>query len=108
MRDWISYPDGNYSACPAGDERRASEDMLDGRQHVVALLAHGGDVAAPNATEGRRSVAATEAAGDLLLHLHHPQVPLGQVVVERHPEILHEGQHRLLMSCLLYTSDGCR
>src|SRR5262249_12707083 len=46
----------------------------------------------PDAPESVRPRSAAEAARDLLLHLHHPQVSFRLVVVERHREVPHERQ----------------
>lgn len=59
---------------------------------VMALLAHGGQVA----TDGGGVLGAiptAKAARDLLLHLEHTQVALGQVVVKGHVEIIEERQN---------------
>ena len=45
----------------------------------MTLLAHGGEITA-NATKSRRPVLAAQGAGNLLLHFHHPHVPLGLIV----------------------------
>jgi hypothetical protein len=35
---------------------------------------------------------ATERAGDLLLHLHHANVPFGQIVIKGDAEVVHKSQ----------------
>ena len=45
-----------------------------------------------------RPMLAAEASGDLLLHLHRPQVALGQVVVEGHARFRHEAQRSLFVA----------
>jgi len=57
-----------------------------------ALFAGGGEVGADR-QEPLGVAGGAPAAGDLLLELDHPQVPLGEVVVERHPEVVGEAQH---------------
>src|SRR5260221_1772981 len=51
---------------------------------------------APKAAKGFSSSKAAEATGDLLLHFDHPKISLGQIVIKIHPQILQEGQDRLL------------
>ena len=72
-------------------ERVAGEYAGDGVHCSQGVLAGRGDVAS-NAAEGVSAGFATEHAGDLLLHLHHANVPFGQVVVEGGAEVVHEGQ----------------
>ena len=60
-------------------------------EDIDTLLAYRRDVA-PDAAEGGRTSLAAEAPRNLLLHLEHPDVPFCQVVVEGHPEIVHEAQ----------------
>src|ERR1017187_6328637 len=56
------------------------------------MLARRGDVASDTA-EVHEGVEAAEGAGDLLPQLHHSQIPLRLVVVERHREVTHEGEY---------------
>jgi|GEM_PF-3291952 len=60
---------------------------------MQALFAQSGAVAA-DAAKVLRSLDAAEATGDLLLHFGHAQVPLGEVVVEGHGEVIEERRHR--------------
>ena len=60
-------------------------------ESVSCLLANRGDVAA-DAAEGAGTLLSAEAAGDLLLHLEHADILLGQIIVERHPKVVHEAQ----------------
>ena len=53
------------------------------------LLASGGEVRT-DCQEPLGSVASAPAAGDPPLELDHPQVPLGEVVIERNPEVVRE------------------
>ena len=57
----------------------------------MSLLFHRRDVAA-DTTEGLGTRRGAEAATHLLLDLHHPQVSLGQVVIEGDSKIVHERQ----------------
>src|SRR5712692_6265487 len=57
----------------------------------MTLLLHGRDVTA-DATEGLRPSGSAETTTDLLLDLHHPQIPLGQVIIEGHSKIMHKRQ----------------
>lgn len=65
------------------------ENGLEGGQEVEALLLEGSDVAAEAAEDAYFDIGA-EATGDLLLHFHHAQVPLGLVVVKGKVEPVHE------------------
>jgi hypothetical protein len=57
----------------------------------MTLLLHRRDVTA-DAAEGVRSSHGAETAADLLLDFHHPQIPLGQIIVKRHGKISHKDQ----------------
>src|SRR6266568_1291225 len=59
----------------------------------MALLAHGGNVAA-DAAKDFSAAPTAKATGHFLADLGHAQVTFGQVIVERDPEVVHEGQHR--------------
>ncbi len=72
------------------------KDAIERGEHLDALLAHGGEIAA-DAAEGARALRAAEGAGDLLLHLDHADVALGLVVVEGDGGVVHESEHRALM-----------
>jgi hypothetical protein len=66
-------------------------------KHAQSLLAGGRDVAAHGQERlgpGQRA----PAAGNLLLQLDHAQIPLGLVVVERHPKVVQEPQHLVTVS----------
>src|ERR1019366_9063443 len=73
-------------------------DRLEDIAHVVALLSHGRDVTA-DPVKPICAAFATETTGYLLLGLHHPNVSLRQVIVERDVEIVKEG-HRLIVMCI--------
>src|SRR5258708_31294949 len=66
------------------------------RQHRQTLFAQGGQITA-NGGKGLGASLATEAARDLLLHFDHAKISLRQIVIKSHPQILQEGQDRLLM-----------
>src|SRR5713226_1666646 len=57
----------------------------------MTLLFHGREVAS-DAAEGLCSGRGAKATTDLLLDFHHPQIPLGQIVVKGHRKVLHKGQ----------------
>ncbi len=57
----------------------------------MAVLAHGGDVAA-NLAEEMSALLRAEGAGDLLFDLDHAYVPLSLVVVKRDGEVIEKGQ----------------
>ena len=67
----------------------AGENAGQAGEGVVALLAHGGEIAT-DAAEVVRPGGAAEAAGDLLLDFEHAQVALGQIVVEGHAKVMQE------------------
>ena len=75
----------------AWHERVAGENEGDSVQRAHRILSGRGDVTA-DAAEGFGPLLAAEHSGDLLLHLHHANVPFGQVVVEGDAEVLHESQ----------------
>ena len=75
----------------ARHERVAGEDAGDGVKRAHGVLAGRGDVTA-DAAEGFGPRFAAEQPRDLLLHLHHANVPFGQVVVEGDAEVVHESQ----------------
>ncbi len=60
---------------------------LQSRQQRQTLFAQRGQIAA-NASKGFSESLATEAAGDFLLHLDHPNISLGQMIVKIHAQIL--------------------
>ena len=62
----------------------------------MPLLFHRRDVTA-DAAEGLRSGRGAKATTDLLLDFHHPQIPLGQIVVKGHRKVFHEGQRCALI-----------
>ncbi len=74
----------------------ADQGLLQGGQHSETLLAQRREIAW-DAAEGHSESIRAETAGDLLLDLHHPQIALREAIVERHGEVVQEGQHRLLM-----------
>src|SRR6266446_5944524 len=49
-----------------------------------------------NATESLRTFSRAKPAGHLLFDLHHPDIPLPQVVIKRHAKVRHERQHLTL------------
>ena len=67
----------------------SAEDLSQSDEDLVTLFAHRRDIA-PDPAERFGSGPGAEAAGDLLLYLHHAQVPVGEVVVEGHSEVIHE------------------
>src|SRR6202521_3382693 len=60
-------------------------------QDVAALLSRGRDDR-PEERENLRALEGPEAAGDLHLDLHHPQILFGEVVGEGHVEVGEETQ----------------
>jgi len=74
-----------------GHERVAGECTGDGVQCAQRVLSSCGDVATDSA-EGSGALCAAEQPRYFLLHLHHADVPFGQVVVEGDIEVVHESQ----------------
>src|SRR5262249_23136961 len=74
----------------------ATESSGQGGEDGKPLLAEGRDVAADGA-EAVDGGQGAEAAGDLLADLHHAEVTLSLVVVERDAAIGHEGEGLGLM-----------
>ena len=60
-------------------------------EDVPVLLSRGGDDGA-EAGEGPRAGHCSETAGDFHFDLHHPNVPLGQIVGEGDGEVIEETQ----------------
>ena len=56
-----------------------------------ALLTQRGDIAT-NPAKPASTLGTAEATRDLLAYLDHPKVAFGQVVVERHFKVVHEGK----------------
>src|SRR6266704_7149472 len=70
--------------------------MLTSSQEMNALLAHGGKITA-EATKDRGSARGAKTARNLLLDLHHPDILFGQIIIERHDELMHEPQDQGLI-----------
>jgi len=73
------------------DEWVSQEDAAQGVEGVDAILPGRRDISADTA-EVHEGVKAAEGAGDLLPQLHHSQITLREVVVERDREVAHEGE----------------
>src|SRR4030095_17051511 len=58
---------------------------------MMPLLFHRRDVTS-DAAEGLWAGCGTKAPTDLLLDFHHPQIPLGQIVVKGYSKVFHKGQ----------------
>jgi hypothetical protein len=74
----------------------ADQGLFQSSQHSQTLLAQRQEIAS-DAAEGLSARSRAEVAGDLLLYFDHPQVTFGEAVVERHDEVVQEGQHSLLV-----------
>src|SRR6266446_10519577 len=70
--------------------------LLQGGEQIETLFAQRRQVAAKTAKD-LGSHRRAEAARDLLLHFDHSNVSLGLGIVERHTQILQEGQHSILV-----------
>ena len=66
-----------------------------GKQRQI-LLAQGGQIAT-NASKDLSAKQGSEASGNLLLNFDHAQIPLGLIVIKRHPQIFQKGPDILLM-----------
>src|SRR5438552_16381634 len=58
----------------------------------MPLLVHRGEITA-DATKRGCSVIAAKGSGDLLLHFHHAQIPLREVVRKWQSQVIEKGQH---------------
>lgn len=56
------------------------------------MLLGRGDIT-PNPAKDLSPPEGMEGPGDLLLGLDHADITLGLIVVERHPEVVHEAQY---------------
>ncbi len=72
------------------------KSVLQGGEEIEALFAQRRQVSA-KAAKDLGSSGRAEAARHLLLHFEHANVTLGLGIVERHAQILQEGQRRLLV-----------
>ena len=72
------------------------QGLLQGVEERSTLFAQGREIAA-HATKGSSPSRSAKAAGNLLLHFDHAQVPFGQVVVKGHRQMLHEQQNGILL-----------
>ena len=72
--------------------RRSAKRGDESFQRTLTVLAGRGEVTA-NLTEHLGPFFAAETARHFLLHLDRADISLRLVVVERHLEIMHEGQH---------------
>ncbi len=61
-------------------------------KEIQSLFAQGGQVA-PNTCKGNGPGLTAKGTRDFLLQFDHAQIPLGQIVVERHPQIGDKAQH---------------
>ena len=74
-----------------GEEGVPLKDAAQGVEGVDAVLPGRGDISADTA-EVHEGIKAAEGAGDLLPQLHHSQITLREIIVERDREVAHEGQ----------------
>jgi hypothetical protein len=73
-----------------------TQGSLQRRQQRQTLFAQRGQIAA-NASKGLSTCNATEAPGDFLLHLDHPKISLGEIIVTIHTKILQKVQDGFLL-----------
>src|SRR6266566_8919440 len=73
-----------------------TQSGLQSWQERKTLFAQGRHIAT-NAAKSLCSRQTAETARHLLLHFHHAQIALGQIVVKIHPQIFQEAEDRLLM-----------
>src|SRR2546421_292509 len=74
----------------------SQQGLFQSNQHRQALLAQGREIAS-DAAEGLSARHTAKTPRDLLLHLDHADIALGQTVVKRHGEVVQEQQHGLLV-----------
>ena len=79
-----------------GDEGVSQKEAVQGVEGVDAVLPGRGDIAA-DAAEVHEGVKVAEGAGDLLAQLHHSQITLREIVVERDREVAHEGEDAVVV-----------
>src|SRR6266702_447139 len=73
-----------------------TQSRLQSWQERKTLFAQGRHIAT-NAAKSLCSRQTAETARHLLLHFHHAQIPLGQIVVKIHPQIFQEAEDRFLV-----------
>src|SRR6266700_196381 len=73
-----------------------TQSGLQSWQERKTLFAQGRHIAT-NAAKSLCSRQTAETARHLLLHFHHAQIPLGQIVVKIHPQIFQEAEDRFLV-----------
>src|SRR3990170_4915630 len=79
-----------------GDEGVSQKDAAQGVEGVDAVFSGRGDIAADTA-EVHEGVKAAEGAGDLLAQLHHSQITLRKVVIERDREVADESKDAVVV-----------
>src|SRR6266481_3335012 len=73
-----------------------TESGLQSRQQRDVLFAQGGQIA-PNAAKSLSTNDGAKTSSNLLLELHHAQIPLCLMVVKIHPQIFQEAEEGLLV-----------
>ncbi len=73
-----------------------AQSGLQSRQERESLFAQRGHIA-PNAAKRACAGQAAETARDLLLHLDHAQIPLGEIVVKIHAQIFQKAEDGFLV-----------
>src|SRR5262249_32315996 len=80
--------------CPAHWEGASGADRSQSVEPVLSLLAHRGEIAA-EAAEDRGTGPRAKGSSNVLLDVHHPQIPLGLIVRQGQRQVIGKGQHLL-------------
>ncbi len=74
------------------------EGIFDRPENIFGILVGRGDIS-PDRSEAFRAFKSPETTRNLLFDLHHAHIPFRRILVERNPEIVHEGERlRLVIS----------
>src|SRR5256884_8391620 len=79
-----------------GKKRMTTQSRLQSRQQRKTLFAQGRQIAT-NTAKRLCSRQTTEATRHLLLHFDHAKIPLGQIVVKNHTQVLQVVDDRSLV-----------
>src|ERR1700694_4963212 len=89
-----------------GKKRMTTQSRLQSRQQRKTLFAQGRQIAT-NPAKGLCSRQTAEAARDLLLHFDHAKIPLGEIVVKIHTQVLQEAEDRFLVFAQTFERIAC-
>ena len=74
----------------------ACQNLFQSGDQRQMLFAQSREIAS-DAAKGLSPRQAAKASRDFLLHFDHPDIAFGLTIVERHPEIMQEAQHLVLV-----------